>query len=262
MPEYFAGTVQEIRRMRDVLRRKPVTENGKAVLFPRGTVVLIIVLAAMFTVPWVLAKVTEYNERHWQAGRGAGATVGGAQPRARSAGAGSARQRAAVSSGGDLGLGGQYEIYYSPDENLEKEDVAVIGEARERIDAALYSATDYAVCDALASAARRGVKVRVYRDREQYQEEINRAHGRQTCTGELVGAGVVVAVKGSTELMHLKSYAVDGKVLRSGSANVSESGERRQDNDVIFMGSPAAVNGFERQFESIWERGDNQVVSR
>jgi phosphatidylserine/phosphatidylglycerophosphate/cardiolipin synthase-like enzyme len=224
---------------------------------------MIIILAAMFTVPWIMSKVTEYNEGHRASGRGAGGAAGGVLPRGSEAGAASARPRAASATGPSVGSGGeaQYQIYYSPDENLEKEDVAVIAAARSRIDAALYSATDYAVCDALADEAKHGVKVRVYRDREQYEQEQNRAHGRQTCMGELIAAGASVKVKGSSELMHLKSYAVDGRVLRSGSANVSESGEKRQDNDVIFMASPAAVNGFEQDFESIWEREDNQVLS-
>ena len=32
--------------------------------------------------------------------------------------------------------------------------------------------------------------------------------------------------------MHLKAYAIDGQVLRTGSANFSTSGENAQDNDL------------------------------
>ena len=153
------------------------------------------------------------------------------------------------------------EIYYSPDENLEKEDVTVVATAARAESMRRFTAQRITLfVTRLADAAKHGVKVRVYRDHEQYQEESSRARGRQTCTGELVAAGAAVKVKGTAELMHLKSYAVDGKVLRSGSANLSESGEKRQDNDVIFLGSSAAVNGFERDFESMWDREDNEAV--
>ncbi|MCL2659964.1 MAG: phospholipase D-like domain-containing protein [Acidobacteriaceae bacterium] len=125
---------------------------------------------------------------------------------------------------------GQVRILYSPDTDLEREDRAVLDTAKSTIDAALYALTDQYICDALADAARRGVRVRVYRDRQQYEEEAARgAHARRsTCSAELVASGAQVKVKASTELMHLKSYTVDESVLRTGSANISPIGEKRQ----------------------------------
>ena len=35
--------------------------------------------------------------------------------------------------------------------------------------------------------------------------------------------------------MHLKSYQIDGRMLRSGAANFSASGLKRQDNDLIVI---------------------------
>ena len=35
------------------------------------------------------------------------------------------------------------------------------------------------------------------------------------------------------ELMHLKGYCVDHRLLRTGSANFSRSGETRQDNGIV-----------------------------
>ena len=45
------------------------------------------------------------------------------------------------------------------------------------------------------------------------------------------------------DLMHMKAYAVDGRWLRTGSANFSWSGERRQDNDIVVIDSPEARGG-------------------
>lgn len=174
--------------------------------------------------------------------------------------------RSIVTTGGGAGAGpledGQYSIYYSPSHNLEREDAKVIRSAKHSIDAALYSATDWELCGALADAASRGVRVRVYRDREQFTEEDKRARGRETCSAQLVAAGAQVRVKSSTVLMHLKSYEVDGRLLRTGSANVSPSGEKQQDNDVVFVGSSAAAKGFESQFAMMWARSDNETVTR
>ena len=38
--------------------------------------------------------------------------------------------------------------------------------------------------------------------------------------------------------MHLKAYAVDAEVLRTGSGNFSRSGLAAQDNDAIFFTIP------------------------
>ena len=57
--------------------------------------------------------------------------------------------------------------------------------------------------------------------------------------------------------MHLKAYAVDGAVLRTGSGNFSRSGLASQDNDAIFITDPPVVDAFESNFERIWARAQN-----
>ena len=57
--------------------------------------------------------------------------------------------------------------------------------------------------------------------------------------------------------MHLKAYAVDGEVLRTGSGNFSRSGLAAQDNDLVFIADRATVDAFENNFERIWARAQN-----
>jgi len=55
-----------------------------------------------------------------------------------------------------------------------------------------------------------------------------------------------VRIKRGGPFMHLKAYAIDGKVLRTGSANFSASGENAQDNDLIVIrdaGAARALSG-------------------
>ena len=73
----------------------------------------------------------------------------------------------------------------------------------------------------------------------------------------LAHPNVVAQVKGEGVLMHLKAYAVDGAVLRTGSGNFSRSGLASQDNDAIFIADPAVVDAFESNFERIWARAEN-----
>jgi phosphatidylserine/phosphatidylglycerophosphate/cardiolipin synthase-like enzyme len=68
--------------------------------------------------------------------------------------------------------------------------------------------------------------------------------------------GVELRVKpDGGSLMHLKGYQIDGRLLRTGSANFSASGLKRQDNDLIVIESPEAAEAFKRNFEAIWTQG-------
>jgi phosphatidylserine/phosphatidylglycerophosphate/cardiolipin synthase-like enzyme len=52
--------------------------------------------------------------------------------------------------------------------------------------------------------------------------------------------------------MHLKGYCVDHRLLRTGSANFSRSGETRQDNDLVALRGTAVCAGFDAKFDRAW----------
>lgn len=193
----------------------------------------------------------------------------------------------------DLADGGStaasLETHYSPTENLEHYDLALLRSAHKSIDLCGFSFTDEAVGDAIESAARRGVRVRVYLDRGQSNDELERAakhdsapkpSGRkrnvqyadgffeeqdipdpstQSVIARLAATpNVEVKIKHSRVLMHLKSYAVDGQTLRSGSANFSASALKHQDNDLVLTHDAASVHRFELDFNQLWSRPDNE----
>ena len=151
--------------------------------------------------------------------------------------------------------GPEAQIHYAPRENLESVDVREIGRAQLSIDIAAYVLSDSRIIEALTDAAERGVVIRLYLDKSQFAE-----HG--PTRGGLVEAllahpNVAARVKGEGVLMHLKAYAVDGAVLRTGSGNFSRSGLAAQDNDAVLITDPAVVDAFEGNFERIWARAQN-----
>lgn len=146
------------------------------------------------------------------------------------------------------------ETHYAPEENLEKIDVALIGAAERRLDVAAYVLTDVAVIEALAEAAARGVKVRLYRQTPD-QDRDPGAPVRAALRVLDAMPGVEERFKpGDDAYMHLKSYCVDGATLRASAANFSASGLKRQDNDLIVIRGPKACAGFAGHFERIWAR--------
>lgn len=195
--------------------------------------------------------------------------------------------RGDLAGGSDAGAA--VETHYSPTENLEHYDLALLRSAHKNIDLCGFSFTDEAVGDAIVGAARRGVRVRVYLDRGQSNDELERAakrdgapepHGRKRDVRYADGLfeeqdvpdpsseavisrlaatpNVEVRIKHSRVLMHLKSYAVDGQTLRSGSANFSASALKHQDNDLVLTHDAASVRRFELDFNQLWSRPDNE----
>jgi phosphatidylserine/phosphatidylglycerophosphate/cardiolipin synthase-like enzyme len=141
------------------------------------------------------------------------------------------------------------ETHYAPAENLEQIDVALIARATRTLDIAAYVLTDVPVIDALVDAGRRGVAVRVFRDGNERQ-----ATGPVAAALDRLAAApnVEQRFKGSDVYMHLKSYCVDGRLLRSGAANFSASGLKRQENDLIVIDGAAACARFATTFEVMW----------
>jgi phosphatidylserine/phosphatidylglycerophosphate/cardiolipin synthase-like enzyme len=149
----------------------------------------------------------------------------------------------------------QVEIHYAPRENLETIDVREIGRAALSIDMAAYVLSDPRIVEALTDAAERDVVIRIYLDKVQFAEHAAIRGGPVEAL--FAHPNVLARVKGEGVLMHLKAYAIDGEVLRTGSGNFSRSGLASQDNDLILIADQAVVDAFEANFDRIWARGQN-----
>ena len=155
------------------------------------------------------------------------------------------------------------ENHLAPAEDLERLDVARLDSAKKSVDIAMYAFTDRVLAEELLALAKRGVVIRIYRDKEQYEEEERRASERGSTTEMFRGVpNIHVRVKpiGGRDLMHLKAYAVDGVLLRDGSANWSLSGLKDQDNNARYTNDPSQVFAFEQDFEAMWSRAGNLEV--
>ncbi len=69
-------------------------------------------------------------------------------------------------------------LLYSPASYLERSEMEMLERAKISIDVAMYSFTDRELAEELGRLARSGVRVRVYRDSIQYQQESQ--HGLST----------------------------------------------------------------------------------
>jgi phosphatidylserine/phosphatidylglycerophosphate/cardiolipin synthase-like enzyme len=99
-------------------------------------------------------------------------------------------------------------------------------------------------------AAARGVKVRVWRDAGE-AARLSEFDVEAQLGGRVQGLELRSSAPGG-ELMHLKGYCVDHRLLRTGSANFSRSGETRQDNDLVALRGSSARAGFDAKFGRGW----------
>ncbi len=135
-----------------------------------------------------------------------------------------------------------HEIHFSPEERLDAIDVELIAGAKRSIDFASYALTDPVVIDALDAAECRGVAVRTVLDPRERHD-----------FAKLGDLSDTVRIKRGGAYMHLKAYAIDGEVLRTGSANFSTSGENARDNDMVVIRDAAVAAKFGAHFERMWD---------
>ena len=135
------------------------------------------------------------------------------------------------------------EIHHSPLENLERLDVALIDEAETSLDVAAYILTDRPVIDALILAKERGVTLRILLDPSQ-----------KSNFARLAPLEEEIRLKKKGPIMHLKAYVVDGERLRTGSANLTASGLKQQDNDRLVISVPSVVAAFRADFDRMWTK--------
>jgi phosphatidylserine/phosphatidylglycerophosphate/cardiolipin synthase-like enzyme len=140
------------------------------------------------------------------------------------------------------------EVHVSPEEDLAQIDAGLIATARTSTDFAYYSLTEPVALRALNDAEHRGVAIRIVLDPREHQDFV-----------KLADLADNVRVKRSGPFMHLKAYAIDGALLRTGSANFSASGERRQDNDLIVIRDAGATARFDARFERMWKSAQPMI---
>jgi phosphatidylserine/phosphatidylglycerophosphate/cardiolipin synthase-like enzyme len=126
----------------------------------------------------------------------------------------------------------------------------LLREAAKQIDMAAYVLTDSAVIEALREAAGPGVKVRVWREASE-AARLSELDVEAQLGGRVQGLELRSSAPRG-ELMHLKGYCVDYRLLRTGSANFSRSGETRQDNDLVALRGVSVCAGFEGKFDRAW----------
>ena len=129
-----------------------------------------------------------------------------------------------------------------PDEALAE----AIAAARSSVDIAIYHLDLWSVRNALISAHRRGVRVRVTTESNYLDEaEIQ----------DLIAAGIPVIGDERDSLMHNKFVVIDEHEVWTGSMNLTVRGAYRNDNNLIRVRSSRLTENYLVEFEEMFTHG-------
>lgn len=145
-----------------------------------------------------------------------------------------------------LSDGVELEVLFSPqDRPISKAVRPLLQNARERIDIAVFFLTNKHITADLIEAKERGVKVRVILD-------ATAATNGYTKHELLRAAGIPVKVENWGGKMHMKSAAVDGRHVVTGSMNWTSAGEYANDENTIIVHSQAHAAEYHRFYDAMW----------
>jgi len=137
------------------------------------------------------------------------------------------------------------EVYFSLYDNPQKEIIKNINQAEAFINIAMYIFTDKEIALPLEKAQERGVKVRLYLDKEQVEYQYSQSRF-------LVQKGIKTRVSSNKYIMHNKFAIIDNRILLTGSYNWTFSANNRNDENLMVIDDPEVIEIFQNQFVNLW----------
>jgi len=137
------------------------------------------------------------------------------------------------------------EVYFSLYDNPQKEIIKNINQAEAFINIAMYIFTDREIAFPLIKAQERGVKVRLYLDKEQVEYQYSQSRF-------LVQKGIKTRISSNNYIMHHKFAIIDNRLLLTGSYNWTFSANNRNDENLLIIDDPEMIEIFQNQFVNLW----------
>ena len=137
------------------------------------------------------------------------------------------------------------EVYFSLSDNPQKEIIRNINQAEAFINIAMYIFTDKEIALPLIKARERGVKVRLYLDKDQVDYQYSQSRF-------LVQKGIKTRVSSNKYIMHNKFAIIDNRILLTGSYNWTFSANNRNDENLLIIDDPEIIARYQNYFEKLW----------
>lgn len=156
------------------------------------------------------------------------------------------------------------DVYFSPNGGIQKRIIDEIDKAKSGIDIAIFSFTSDKVARALAKAKKRGVSIRLIMDSENTKEDYSQwSYLTKNGFNMKLLSGKKRYKKDEAEEdkwgdMHNKFIIFDGnsdnRLLMTGSYNISESAEKYNHENALFISDKSVIQTYQEMFEKLWAK--------
>jgi len=136
---------------------------------------------------------------------------------------------------------------FSPGEDCRREICSQLSRARRSADVCVFTITDNEITDAILSAHRRRIRVRIIADDDKSLD-------RGSDIERLAGAGIETRLDRSPHHMHHKFAVFDGQIVLTGSYNWTRSAAMDNEENLVVLGDAGLVDSFQRVFDKLWEQ--------
>ena len=144
------------------------------------------------------------------------------------------------------------DIYFSPqDKSLKNGVVPLINNAKNYIYVPTFLLTDKKITEALINAKKRGVEIRIIVD----ALNASAIHSKHK---ELRDNGILVKTENYSGKMHSKSMIIDDMYTVIGSMNFSNSGENKNDENLVIIKHSDIAKFYKKFFLYQWDRIDDK----
>lgn len=147
-----------------------------------------------------------------------------------------------------LSDGTKITIFFSPqDKGITNTVIPLVNSAKNEIYIPAFLITHKGLTNALLNAHKRGVNVRLIID-------ATNTNTRNSTLTTLRANGIPVKVENYAGKMHSKVIIIDKKYVITGSTNFSNSGENKNDENMIVIENPKIAKFYADFFEYLWSK--------
>jgi len=138
-------------------------------------------------------------------------------------------------------------VAFSPGDACLGMIVSRLSTCRTSADLCIFTITDDRIADAILSAHKRGVKVRIVTDNDK-SEDLG------SDIPKFLAARIPLLVDRTPFHMHHKFAIFDGTRLLNGSYNWTRGAARDNMENLVDTGDPKLIAPFQREFDAIWTK--------
>ncbi|MBR1620160.1 DUF1669 domain-containing protein [bacterium] len=139
----------------------------------------------------------------------------------------------------------EIEVYFSPQDKTSKRIVELINSAKNYIYVPTFLITHKDITEALIKAKKKNIDVRIIID-------ANSVNTRNTKHKLLRESGVLLKAENYAGKLHSKTMIIDDEYLILGSMNFSNSGENKNDENMLVIKNPNFAKNYKQFFLYLW----------